>query len=183
MPYVGGKREARRLVGDYVLTENDVRAQAPFPDGVATGSWGIDLHYPTAQYDFRTTAPTAGVRPYPIPFRCLYSKNVENLMMAGRCMSVTHVALGSTRVMNTCGQMGVATGAAAHLCKAHATTPRGVYRDYLAELLEVLSSDRIGRPAWPLPGRPARARLTPRAAPSTCVSRAHMQAIRRAPGA
>ncbi|GAG46872.1 unnamed protein product, partial [marine sediment metagenome] len=71
--------------------------------------------------------------------RCLYSKNVENLMMAGRDVSVTHVALGSTRVMNTCGQMGVAVGAAAGLCKKHGTTPRGVYQEHLDELLDILA--------------------------------------------
>ena len=138
VPYVGGKRESRRLRGDYVLTQNDIQAATPFPDGVATGTWGIDLHYPTAQYDFRTTAPTTRVKPYRIPFRCLYSQYIDNLMMAGRCISVTHVALGSTRVMNTCGQTGVATGAAAYLCKKHAALPRGIYKGHLEELLDIV---------------------------------------------
>ena len=141
VPYVGGKRESRRIIGDYILTQGDLQATRQFPDGVATGSWSIDLHYPKDynKYPFRTYAQFNKVKPYPIPFRCLYSKDVENLMMAGRDVSVTHVALGSTRVMNTCGQMGVATGAAAWLCKKHGTTPRGVYKQHLQELLDILA--------------------------------------------
>jgi hypothetical protein len=120
---------------------------------VATGTWSIDLHYPKG-YDFRTYAEFKKVKPYPIPFRCLYSKDIENLMMAGRNMSETHVALGSTRVMNTGGQMGVAVGAAAYLCKKHDTTPRGVYEKHLEELLEVLKTQRAAAaPAGP-PGVP-----------------------------
>lgn len=141
VPYVGGKRESRRLIGDYILTQGDLQATRQFPDGVATGSWSIDLHYPKdfKKYPFRTYAQFNKVKPYPIPFRCLYSKDVENLMMAGRDVSVTHVALGSTRVMNTCGQMGVAVGAAAGLCKKHGATPRGVYKEHLEELLDILA--------------------------------------------
>ena len=93
-----------------------------------------------------------GVKPYPIPFRCLYSRNVPNLMMAGRDISVTHESLGSTRVMNTCGQTGVAVGVAAHLCRKHATTPHGVYEDHLAELLEILGGPAIRKKA-PAAGR------------------------------
>ena len=137
VPWIAGKRESRRMVGDYILTENDIRAGREFPDGVATGSWSIDLHFPK-EYDFRTYATFGKVKPYPIPFRSLYSKDVENLMMAGRDISVTHTALGSTRVMNTGGQMGVAVGAAAFLCKKHGATPRGVYEKHLEELLDIL---------------------------------------------
>ncbi len=147
--YVAGKRESRRLLGDYVLTENDIKRARQFPDAVATGSWSIDLHYPRKGLPFRSYADQQRVEPYPIPFRCLYSRNVENLMMAGRDISATHVALGSTRVMNTCGQLGVATGVAAYLCKRHGTTPRGVSREHLAELKEILGSGRLGRPPRP----------------------------------
>ena len=139
VPYVAGKRESRRLVGDYILTEADVRNHPVFPDSVAMGSWSIDLHYTQAgAYDFLTYADQRGVAEYWIPFRCLYSTNVENLMMAGRCLSATHVGLGSPRVMNTCGQMGVATGIAAALCKKHNTTPRGVYQSHAPELRSLL---------------------------------------------
>jgi hypothetical protein len=162
--YVGGKRESRRIIGDYILTQNDILQVKPFPDGVATGSWSIDLHYPK-DYDFRTYAQFTKTKPYPIPYRCLYSKDIENLMMAGRNISVTHAALGSTRVMNTGGQMGVAVGAAAYLCKKHATTPRGVYQKHLAELLEIVKGQgeyaeklksKFGPPALPImPAGPA----------------------------
>jgi len=138
VPYVAAKRESRRLMGDYVLTEDDVKSGREFPDGVATGSWPIDLHYPRKGRPFRTYAKMDRVKPYPIPFRCLYSRNVSNLMMAGRDVSVTHVALGSTRVMNTCGQMGVAAGVGAHLAARHEATPRDVYEKHLKELKDAL---------------------------------------------
>jgi hypothetical protein len=140
MGYVGGKRESRRIIGDYVLTQNDILECKQFPDGVAIGSWSIDLHYPKG-YDFRTYAQFTKTKPYPIPFRCLYSKDMENLMLAGRDISETHAALGSTRVMNTGGQMGVATGAAALLCKKFSTTPRGVYEKHLQALLDIVKGE------------------------------------------
>jgi len=141
VPFVAGKRESRRLIGDYILTQGDIQACRQFPDGVAKGSWSIDLHYPKnyEKYPFRTYAQFNKVKPYPIPYRCLYSKNIANLLMAGRNVSLTHVALGSVRVMNTGGQLGVATGAAAYLAKKYHTTPRGVYQDHLQELLDILA--------------------------------------------
>lgn len=143
--YIGGKRESRRLVGDYVLTELDVRGHPDFPDAVVTESREIDLHFPKAgPYDFITYAQFTSIAPYWIPFRCLYSTNVENLMMAGRCLSATHVGLGSPRVMNTGGQMGVATGTAAALCKKYGVTPRGVYQQHIAELQALLSITQTG---------------------------------------
>jgi len=141
VPFVAGKRESRRLIGDYILTQGDIQACRQFPDGVAEGSWSIDLHYPKdyEKYPFRTYAEFNKVKPYPIPYRCLYSKNIDNLLMAGRCVSLTHVALGSVRVMNTGGQLGVAAGVAAYLCNKHKTTPRGVYKEHLDELLDILA--------------------------------------------
>ena len=136
VPYVAGKRESRRLVGDYLLTEADVRNNPGFPDAVVMGSWGIDLHFTKAGtgVDFITDYLSTPVPNYWLPFRCLYSANVENLMMAGRCLSASHVGLGSPRVMNTCGYMGVAVGTAAALCQQYGTTPRGVYQNHAAEL-------------------------------------------------
>ena len=145
VPFVAGKRESRRLIGDYILTQGDIQARRRFPDGVAKGSWSIDLHYiKNKKYPFRSYCKQDKVKPYPIPYRCLYSRNVANLLMAGRCVSLTHVALGSVRVMNTGGQLGVATGAAAHLCNKHDTTPRGVYEKHLDALLDILH----GRGDW-----------------------------------
>ena len=144
-PAVAGKRESRRLLGDYILTEHDIVEGKQFPDAVAVRSWPIDLHFPLSHYpggpdvDFITRAEYKRIGPSTIPFRMLYSRNIANLMMAGRDVSATHVALGSVRVMKTGGQMGVAVGAAALLCKKHDTTPRGVYRDHLKELLDIVN--------------------------------------------
>lgn len=133
--YVAGKRESRRLMGDYILTENDVRNHPAFPDSVAIGTWSIDLHYPRSEtYDFLSRADQRSVSDYWIPFRCLYSTNIVNLMMAGRCLSATHVGLGSPRVMNTCGQMGVAVGYAAYLCRYYNILPRQVATEHKDEL-------------------------------------------------
>jgi hypothetical protein len=122
--YVGGKRESRRLVGDVVLRQQDIEERRQFPDACVTTTWSIDLHYPepknSSQFpgeEFRSIARHRRIKPYPIPYRCLYSRDVGNLFMAGRCISVTHVALGTIRVMRTCGMMGEVVGMAASLCK------------------------------------------------------------------
>lgn len=94
----------------------------------------------------RSIAKFTRIDPYPIPYRCLYSRNVPNLMMAGRCISVTHVALGTVRVMRTCGMMGELIGMAALLCKEHDTTPRGVYQERLRRLRQ-LAKRGVGRSA------------------------------------
>ncbi len=139
--YIAGKRESRRLLGDVILTQQDVVGQKAFDDACVTTTWTIDLHYPhpknTQQFpgrEFRSIAKHVRIKPYPIPYRTLYSRNVDNLFMAGRDISVTHVALGTIRVMNTCGMMGEVVGMAAAICKENDTTPRGVYRDHLADL-------------------------------------------------
>jgi len=135
---IPGKRESRRFIGDYILTQNDLEKHRLFPDRVAYGGWPIDLHPP--QGIFAKEPPCENSYPglYSIPFRSLYSKNIENLMMAGRNISVTHVALGSTRVMATCAVEGQAVGTAAYLCKKYNTLPRGVYKNYINELQQLL---------------------------------------------
>jgi len=142
--YIAGKRESRRLLGDVILQQQDIQKKKEFPDAFVTTTWTIDLHYPdpkNTKYfpgeEFRSIAKFTPVDPYPIPFRCFYSRNIDNLFMAGRCISVTHVALGTVRVMRTCGMMGEVVGMAALLCKKHDTDPRGVYQDHLAELKEL----------------------------------------------
>ena len=136
--YIAGRRESRRLMGDYVYTMKDVTEQRQFPDMVVTEKRAIDVHYQEKlkgkEVDFLSEAFFLRGGNYYIPFRCLYSRNIENLMMAGRCFSCSHVGLGGPRVMRTTGQMGVATGNAAALCIEHNTTPRGVYENHLAEL-------------------------------------------------
>ncbi|HEY3390101.1 MAG TPA: FAD-dependent oxidoreductase [Prolixibacteraceae bacterium] len=144
--YIAGKRESRRLTGDLVLREQDIVDKVEYPDGTAPTSWTVDLHYPdpkNTQYfpgeEFLSIAKHKPVYPYPIPYRCLYSRNVSNLFMAGRNISVTHVALGTVRVMRTTGMMGEVVGMAASLCKKHEVLPRGVYEQYLAELKELMN--------------------------------------------
>jgi hypothetical protein len=143
--HVGGKRESRRLLGDVILQEQDLVGQKPYRDASVTTTWGIDLHYPHPEnskhfpgQEFRTIAKTTPIKPYPIPYRCLYSANVPNLFMAGRNISVTHVALGTVRVQRTTGMMGEVVGMAASLCKQHNTDPRGVYEKHLDELKDLM---------------------------------------------
>ena len=153
--YVGGKRESRRLVGDYILTENDLTRQNFLPDGTAPTSWTIDLHYPDPEnlekFDgeaFRSIAKHIKIYPYPIPFRCLYSKNIGNLMMAGRDISVSHVALGTVRLMRTGGMMGEVIGMAASICRDKKIDPRDIYQNHFSEL-EKLMIKGIGDASLP----------------------------------
>lgn len=147
--YVGGPRESRLLEGDLLLTREDIVSQKQFPDGCVATTWDIDLHYPKEQYakkfadnPFISRAEFgAGVDRkvgYPVPYRCFYSKNVPNLFMAGRCVSVSHEALGTIRVMRTCGMMGEVVGKAAYLCVRHEVSPRGVYQEQLPALISLL---------------------------------------------
>ena len=147
--YVGGKRESRRLLGDVILTQQDVVDSRPFPDASVTTTWTIDLHYPVQSdqfpgEEFRSTAHHVKIKPYPIPYRCFYSRNVDNLFMAGRNISVTHVALGTIRVMRTTGMIGEVVGMAAAVCKKQDTTPRGVYEKHL-DALKALMTAGIGK--------------------------------------
>jgi hypothetical protein len=141
--YIGGKRESRRLLGDVILAQQDIVEGRVFPDASVTTTWTIDLHYPiqSDQFpgeEFRSVAQHVKIKPYAIPYRCLYSRNVDNLFMAGRHISVTHVALGTIRVMRTTGMMGEVVGMAAAISKKHDTTPRGVYEKHLDELKELM---------------------------------------------
>ena len=153
--YIGGKRESRRLVGDYVLTENDLTKPNLYPDGTAPTSWTIDLHYPDPENQkkfeidpFRSIAKHIKIYPYPIPYRCLYSKDIDNLMMAGRDISVSHVALGTIRLMRTGGMMGEVIGMAASICKDKNVDPRDIYTDHFSDL-EKLMIRGIGDPNLP----------------------------------
>ena len=122
---IPGKREYRRFLGDHVLTQHDILGQTEFADRVAFGGWSIDLHPPQGMYakeDGAKQRYADGV--YHIPYRSLYSANVGNLLLAGRDISASHVAFGSTRVMATCAVLGQAAGTAAALCVAQDTRPR-----------------------------------------------------------
>jgi hypothetical protein len=119
-----GTRESRRIVGEYVLTDEDVVAQKTFDDAVCYGSFFIDVHNCTGPgMDGETWRPEKGFR-YQIPYRCIVPKEVDGLLVAGRCISVTHRALGSTRVMPQCGALGQAAGTAAALSIASGRPPR-----------------------------------------------------------
>lgn len=136
---IPGKREYRRFIGDYVLTQNDIEQQTKFEDCVTFGGWSIDHHPPEGMY---ATGPKSRLHHadgiYQIPYRSLYSVNVNNLLFAGRNISATHVAFGSTRVMATCASMGQAAGTAAALCVDHQATPREIYKNHIKELQQTL---------------------------------------------
>ncbi len=156
--YVGGTRESRRIVGDVMLTHEDIITKKDFPDGCVPSTWSIDLHFAkkefigkfgdnpfisVAEHDRRIDRDFG----YPIPYRCLYSVNVSNMFMAGRNISVTDQALGTVRVMKTIGMMGEVVGKAAAIALKHGVTPREVYTLYWSELDALLK----------LPGRARRA--------------------------
>jgi hypothetical protein len=157
---IGGPRESRRILGDVVLTQDDVVGKKEFADGCVPSTWSIDLHYPKKEFaekfpdnpfisiavhDNRVDR-TYG---YPVPYRCFYSKDVENLFMAGRCISVDHQALGTVRVMKTCGMMGEVVGKAASVAIKHGTDPRGVYEQHWGEMDELLKLPGKARRASP----------------------------------
>ena len=137
-----GKRESTRFVGPHILTQHDVMSGGHFEDVVAYGGWTLDDHDPDAFWhqghmSVHHVAPT----PFGIPFDCLYSVNVPNLMFAGRDISCTHMGLSSTRVMGTCATLGQAVGTAAALCIQYGIDPAQLRRDRIAELQAALEDD------------------------------------------
>lgn len=145
LSYNAGKRESYRLIGDVLLTGIDVKNKVDYPDAIVTATWGIDLHYPdkrNSKYFPGEEFIAYAVHPdkrkdvYTFPYRCLYSRNIENLFMAGRNISVTHIALGTVRVQRTTGMMGEVIGLAAFLCSKNHCSPRQLYINHLKELLD-----------------------------------------------
>ena len=142
MGILPGKRESRRYVGDILMNQNDVLAGGRFPDVVAYGGWTMDDHDPMGFLgDGHPTTHHAAPSPYGIPYRCLYSKNIENLMFAGRNISMTHAAMSSSRVMATCALLGQAMGTAAAVACEYKTTPRKVYEEHIELLRQYLMDD------------------------------------------
>ncbi|EPR10353.1 FAD-dependent oxidoreductase [Ruminiclostridium papyrosolvens] len=140
--------ESRRLVGDYILNKNDIYTNRIFNDAVAYGGWPIDEHPQTGI--FRQGPPKPDINfpgAYTIPYRCYYSRNIENLMMVGRNISTTKVALSSTRVMGTCSVGGQAVGTAAALAVKYNCTPREVAL-YMDELQQTLLKDDCYIPGY-----------------------------------
>ncbi len=148
--FLPGKRESRRYIGDYVLTQRDIEGGGIFDDVVAYGGWPMDDHNPRGMLANKPTdAPSCfypAPSPYGIPYRCLYSKNIENLFFAGRNISATHAALSSTRVMATCSLLGQAVGNAVALCVKHDCTPSAVYDNYVNELQQEILYDGVFLP-------------------------------------
>ena len=137
--FLPGKRESRRMVGEYIITQRDISDGVVFRDEIAFGGWPLDDHFPGGFYHKgRPNTNIETPRHYSIPYRALYSKNVENLFFAGRNISMTHTAMSSIRVMATCILLGEAVGRAAALSVKHGETPNGVYRSHLEELQDML---------------------------------------------
>ncbi|MBE6930137.1 MAG: FAD-dependent oxidoreductase [Ruminococcaceae bacterium] len=138
---IGGKRESYRVVGDLILTQTDIEEPRIYDDATACLTWEIDMHFPecdnAAEYEepFRSFAYHRGINaPYPVPYRCLYARDISNLFLGGRTVSMSHVAFSSVRVMRTLGMLGEVIGMAASICARHGCTPREVYAAHLDEL-------------------------------------------------
>ncbi len=136
------KRESRRMCGEYIVSQRDISDDVVFPDTVAFGGWPLDDHYPEGYYhkgtpntDFKTPAP------YCLPYRALYSANIDNLFFAGRNISMTHTAMSSIRVMATCTLLGQAVGTAAAIASKNKITPHDVYLEHIEELQQLLMED------------------------------------------
>lgn len=135
---IPGKRESRRFEGDYILTQHDVVKQRAHLDAVSFGGWAMDLHPADGVYSELSPCTqwhSKGI--YQIPFRSLYSRNIRNLFLAGRIISASHVAFGSTRVMATCGHTAQAVGMAAAICREQGIMPR--------DLLDHLKMEQLQR--------------------------------------
>lgn len=141
---IPARRESRRFIGDYILSEKDLTEHKHFFDGVAFGGWSLDEHCwagienledPPSYFHYHFK------KIYEIPYRSLYSKNIRNLSFAGRNISQTHIALSSSRVMATCSLMGQAAGTGAALCIKHDVNPRDITENFVDELQEQLLRD------------------------------------------
>jgi len=148
--FLPGKRESRRYVGPYVLTQNDIQGNKNFDDVIAYGGWPLDDHNPMGflnrgeAHEKSQFLPTPS--PYQIPFRVLYSKNIDNLLFAGRNISATHAAISSTRVMGTCSLLGQALGTAVTICSREGIFPRELSAERITELQNMLLEDNIMLP-------------------------------------
>ena len=153
LAYIGGTRETQQLLGDVVLNGSDIESRKEFDDACVLTTWSIDLHYPEQKYvqanpehPFISKAVHRQAVDkrigYPIPYRCFYSRNLPNLFMAGRNISVDRDALGTIRVMKTIGMMGVCVGRSAALSLVHQCNPRDIYAKHLDQ----------AKSLWKLPG-------------------------------
>ncbi len=147
-----GRRESRRFIGDYIVSEKDMTEHKHFDDAVAYGGWSLDEHNPGGIENI--SEPPSYFHHhfeevYQFPFRSLYSKNIRNLMFAGRNVSQTHIALSSSRIMATCALQGQAVGTAASLCNKKNVLPREIAQHHINELQEQLLRDDVFIPKRP----------------------------------
>jgi hypothetical protein len=154
--FIAGKRESRRLLGDIVLKADDFRDGVVYEDAAFPNSWHIDIHRADPKFsqglegeefisDYTRGEGYTYKGPYWAPYRCLYSRNIENLFMAGRNISVEREAIGPIRVMRTCGMMGEVVGKAAWICVYRNVTPRGVYEHHLEALHDLMRESGVKR--------------------------------------
>ncbi|MDD4017489.1 MAG: FAD-dependent oxidoreductase [Kiritimatiellae bacterium] len=138
---IGGKRESYRVVGDLIINQNDLEQNRVYPDATVSITWDLDHHFPDPshlqhfQEPFRSCAYHRGfMKPYPVPYRCLYARDVKNLFLGGRHISVSHSAFSAVRVMRTLGSLGEVIGMAATVCKNENVYPRDVYTTHFGKL-------------------------------------------------
>ncbi len=147
--FIAGKRESRRLMGDVILDAEDFKKQQKFDDACFPCSWGVDLHAPKKEFsngfegdefvaDFTRGKEYQYGNVYWAPYRTLYSRNIKNLFMAGRNISVSKTGLGPVRVMRTCGMMGEVVGRAVSICIKNKVSPRQLYEKHLDEFIALL---------------------------------------------
>jgi hypothetical protein len=138
------RRESRRVIGDYMLTGSDIFDSKLFEDRVSYGGWPVDVHPPEGLRSKDPPCDQTFVNElYSVPFRIMYSRNIDNLMLVGRSISVSHVAMGSIRVMNSLGAAAQAVGMAAALCKEHGVSPREVGKNHMTELQQGLLKEDV----------------------------------------
>ena len=149
--FLPAKRESRRYIGEHVLTQNDIEAEGKFDDLVAYGGWSMDDHHPAGfnavKIKAKATIFHPAPSPYGIPYRSLYSRNIDNLMFAGRDASCTHAAMSSTRVMGTGCSMGQAVGTAAALAVTKGILPAKI-KEHMQELQQTLINDDAYLPGF-----------------------------------
>ncbi|NCC83002.1 MAG: FAD-dependent oxidoreductase [Clostridia bacterium] len=143
MPYFDAKRESRRMIGDYILTQSDCVEGRLFEDVIAHSGWPIDLHHPRGIYSGHEGPffSNSHVPLVSIPYRCLYSVNIENLFASGRNLSVSHVALGTTRLQSTIAAVAQAVGTAAAMCVQRGMLPRALGQEHITDLQQRLLRD------------------------------------------
>lgn len=148
--HIPGKRESRRFEGPYMLTQGDIVSQRTFEDAVSFGGWAIDIHPADGVFSEKPGCSqwhSKGV--YQIPYRCLFSKNIDNLFLAGRIISASHLAFGSTRVMMTCAHAAQAVGMAAAMCIGNFWKPKDLL---LKDRVKTLQNELLKNGQF-IPGR------------------------------